>query len=58
MQIKTMQIKCTCSFSQAAVEDGGGAGPGVRWPRPSPRPPGGHRSQAGAAGLEGGSGAL
>ena len=40
-------------LSQAAAEDGGGAGPGARWPRPSPGPPGGHCGQAGASGPEG-----
>lgn len=33
-------------------------GPGARWPRPSPGPPGGHRGQAGTAGPEGGGRAL
>lgn len=35
---------------QAATKDGGRAGPGARWPRPSPGSPGGHCGQAGASG--------
>lgn len=49
-QSSNQDLNFSCFFSQAAAEDGRGTGPGARWPRPSPGPPGGHRGQAGTTG--------